>query len=98
MVSQILRIAISIKNAQAFNCYDNTRNFSRPPEIEDRLLPGHWEGDLIKGADYRSSVGTLVERTTGFVEFAKMDIATNKAVIGSFAALFNRERGRFAKT
>ena len=70
----------------------------RPPEIEDRLIPGHWEGDLIKGAGNRSSVGTLVERTTGFVVLAKMDNATTKAVVDSFAAVLNREPAAMRKT
>lgn len=56
----------------------------RPPEVDDRVMPGHWEGDLIKGAFNRSAVGVLVERTSRMVLLAHMPDATAESALAGF--------------
>lgn len=70
----------------------------RPPEVEDRQIPGHWEGDLIKGARNRSSVGTLVERSSGFVLLAKMNSASAQDALESFGRALERIPEALRKT
>jgi transposase, IS30 family len=56
----------------------------RPPEVAARIVPGHWEGDLIKGMMNRSSVGTLVERTSRYTMLVKLDGGTAPDIYEGF--------------
>lgn len=62
----------------------------RPPEVTDRVMPGHWEGDLIRGAANKSAIGVLVERTTRLVLLAKMPDATAESALAAFTFKLNQ--------
>jgi IS30 family transposase len=78
----------------------------RPAEADDRAVPGHWEGDLMLGEAGRSAVGTLVERTTGYLlllhlpdgrKAEKVDMAMRRAVAklpGEFFRTITWDQGK----
>ena len=54
----------------------------RPPEVEDRAVPGHWEGDLLFGSN-NSQIATLVERHSRYVLLAKVESKHTETVVNA---------------
>jgi transposase, IS30 family len=69
---------VSKRNEKRGQIADAISIRERPPEVEDRALPGHWEGDLLFG-NRTSCIATLVERSSRFVMLVK--VASNETAV-----------------
>lgn len=70
----------------------------RPKEAEGRIVPGHWEGDLLMGKGHASAIGTLVERTTRLTLLVPLEKKDAVAVSRAFAKKFKRIPAQMKKT
>ncbi len=69
----------------------------RPPEAEDRAVPGHWEGDLIAGSR-NTHIATLVERSSRFVMLVRVEGKDTESVVAALSKQIRRLPGTMIDT
>jgi len=70
----------------------------RPSEVDDRIVPGHWESDLIIGKDRKTAIGTIVERITRFTIIVPLKNRSAKEVRKAFARELKKLPKELTKT
>jgi len=73
------------RSSRAPRLQDMTPIALRPPDVAARTVPGHWEGDLIKGARGLSAIGTLVERHSRYVMLVRLDGLSAQHILDGFS-------------
>ena len=77
---------------------DPIRIDERPEEVKGRLIPGHWEGDLVMGKERASAIGTLVERTTRTIIIVPLKARDATTVRKAFEKEFKSIPSQMKKT
>jgi transposase, IS30 family len=92
------RLSRAAVHARRPNIQDIISISERPAEVADRIVPGHWEGDLIIGKDHKSAIGTLVERTTRLTLLIPLKEKDALSVRKEFAKAFKRIPKKFTRS
>lgn len=92
------RTRAGAKTGRSKSIPDMTLIDHRPDEVNQRLIPGHWEGDLIIGKGNRSQVGTLVERTTLFVALVRLENGRADTTAQGFATILSRFKSQLRRS
>ena len=91
------------KRRKRYGAYDSRGRLAgkwhiseRPPEVEGRTVPGHWEIDTVMGDSRgRHSVLTIVERSTGYLQIGKLELHTAAETSECCIGLIDRNPGGF---
>lgn len=70
----------------------------RPTEVNNRIIPGHWEGDLLIGGTYKTGIGVLLERTTRMTFLVPLENKYARTVRNAFANVFKKLPHGLVKT
>lgn len=76
------------RKAQRVRIPDRISIHQRPKEVEERIVPGHWEGDSIVGKGHKSGLHTEYERVTSLIRFEKLDRINSDQTLKSMKRIF----------
>lgn len=93
----MFRHAKTHKNGSRGQLIDAISISERPQEVEDRAIPGHWEGDLIIGAN-NSAIATLVERHSRFTVLCKIQNRSALTVVQSLTEQMQKLQPQILKS
>lgn len=96
--SRIPRSRLGAKRGEGRSWVEGCEISLRPAEVDDRAVPGHWEGDLVIGGDGRSCLVTLVERSTRFVLARRLEMHPTALVTTELADMVKGLPGALARS